>query len=307
LLAGPEGGRPDFLVAGHAVQDLLTAADPGPWRLGGAASYASVLARNLGLRAAVLTACAPNLPLADLLPGIEVRAVASERTTAMRNVYDGGRRRQTSPRRAADIRAEHLPPAWRDIPIVLLGPVAGEIDDSLAACFPRSLVGAGAQGWLRETGPDGRVQPVRPSRWADEPVLRHVSALFLSDEDVMPQDAQDALDRWSGMVEVLCYTRGYGGADVCYRGEWRHIRAFPAGVVDLTGAGDTFATGFLVRYHETGDPWEAARFASAAASLVIEGEGIEGVPARDTIEARLRAHPGIVAPREGTRSPRRPG
>ena len=48
-----------------------------------------------------------------------------------------------------------------------------------------------------------------------------------------------------------------------------------------------FATGFLVRYAETGDPWEATRFASCAASLVIEGVGVDGVPTREAIDARL--------------------
>lgn len=289
---------PDFLVAGHLVQDLLSDADAdsGPWRLGGAASYASTLARNLGLRAAVLTACAPDLPLAQLLPGVDLHVVPSPHTTAMRNVYGPDlRRRQTAPRRASVIGAQHIPPDWRETPIVLLGPVAGELDDSLAACFPGSLLGAGAQGWLREIGPDGRVRPVHPQAWRDEPVLRHTGALFLSDEDIPAEDAPAALQRWSRLVPTVCFTRGYNGADICHHGEWRHIPAFPARVVDLTGAGDVFAAAFLIRLSETADPWQAARFASAAASLVIEGEGILGVPTRHQVEARLEAHPDVIA------------
>jgi sugar/nucleoside kinase (ribokinase family) len=88
-------------------------------------------------------------------------------------------------------------------------------------------------------------------------------------------------------VDVVAFTRGYGGADVCFRGEWRRFEAFPAQPVDLTGAGDVFAAGFLACYAETGDPWEATRYGSAAASLVIEGVGVEGVPSREAIEARL--------------------
>jgi sugar/nucleoside kinase (ribokinase family) len=90
-------------------------------------------------------------------------------------------------------------------------------------------------------------------------------------------------------VDVLAFTRGYGGADVCYQGEWRRFDAFPANPVDLTGAGDTFAAGFLARFAETGDPWEATRFGAAAASLVIEGVGVDGVPARAEVEGRLGA------------------
>ena len=41
--------------------------------------------------------------------------------------------------------------------------------------------------------------------------------------------------------------------------------------LDPTGAGDVFATAFLVRYQETGNPSEAAVFACCAASCVVEG------------------------------------
>ena len=86
------GAAPDFLVIGHVVQDLLTSPRPrtgngpgarAPWRLGGAAAYASLLARNFGLRTAVLTSCADDLPLAALLPEIDTRVVPATATTQM--------------------------------------------------------------------------------------------------------------------------------------------------------------------------------------------------------------------------------
>jgi sugar/nucleoside kinase (ribokinase family) len=282
-------GAPDFLVVGHVVQDLVPGEAGETWRLGGAASYASLLARNLGLRTAILTACSVDLPLADLLPGIEVHTVASERTTQMRNVYhDGGRREQWVPQRAETLTAEHLPDEWRNARVVLLGPVAGEIDASLAQAFSKeALVGAGAQGWLREVGADSRVRPVSPHDWDAASVLKHVQALFLSDEDLPLEDAPVALAEWSELVDVLAFTRGYGGADICYGGEWRRFDAYPAEPVDLTGAGDTFAAGFLARYAETGAPWEATRYGACAASLVIEGVGVDGVPTKEAITERL--------------------
>jgi 1D-myo-inositol 3-kinase len=285
----------DFLAAGHVVQDLTSDSDPGAWRLGGAVSYASTLAVKLGLSAAALTAASPDLDLAALLPGVHLHVVPGERTTAIRHVYEGGRRRQYLPRRAATLRAEHLPPEWAKTPVVLLGPVAGEIDSSLAAGFPRSLVGLGAQGWLREAGPDTEVHPIPPAKWDARPLLHHARVLFLSDEDVLPEESAAALEAWSRMVEIVAFTRGERGAEVCVRREWRRIEAFPARPIDLTGAGDVFAAAFLVSLHQRGDPWEAARFASAAASLVIEGLGIDGVPGRRQIEQRLREHPEIVA------------
>jgi sugar/nucleoside kinase (ribokinase family) len=285
---------PQFLVVGHIVQDLIpesaSPAEHSPserWRLGGAASYASIMARNLGLRTAVLTAASPELDVAALLPGIECHVVPSERTTQILNVYSNGRRRQTVPQRADRLRPEHLPYDWSRSDIVLLGPVAGEADDALATVFPDSLLAIGAQGWLREIGDDQRVRPLPPWQWDAPAVLRPAQALFLSNEDVTPEDAPGALAEWSRYVDVLAFTLGSEGANICYCGEWRHIEAFPAKEVDLTGAGDVFAAAFLVRYRESGDPWSSARFAAAAAAISIEAPGVEGIPTRAQVQKRM--------------------
>ena len=96
-------------------------------------------------------------------------------------------------------------------------------------------------------------------------------------------------------MEALAFTRAERGAELCHRGVWRRIDAFPAAAVDPTGAGDVFAAAFLIRYRETGDPWEATRFAACAASFIVESEGLANTPDRMMIEERLRAHPEIVA------------
>jgi sugar/nucleoside kinase (ribokinase family) len=286
-----ERGAPDFLVVGHVVEDLLP---DGGWRPGGAACYAALLARNLGLRTAVLTACGEDFPVDRVLAGIEVCRVESKRTTQMRNVYDDGRRIQWCPQRATPLTAIDLAPAWRSSSIVLLGPVAGEVDDSLAAAFgPETLVGAGAQGWLRVAGPDSRISPVMPSDWDAVGLLSHIGALFLSDEDLLLDQAPEALAEWASLVGILAFTRGSSGADLHAEGEWQRVDAFSAKPADLTGAGDTFAAAFLCRYRDTRDARESARYAAAAASLVIEGIGVAGVPDAAAVEERLRAESGV--------------
>lgn len=287
---------PQFLVIGHIVQDLAPderAAVP-TWRLGGTASYAALLAIRLGLETAVLTAAAADLALEEALPGAEIVRIPSPRSTQIRNLYTAAGRVQYVPQRAATIERRSLPEDWRRAEIVLLGPVTSEVDEALAACFPGALLGVSAQGWLRDIAPDGRVRPRPPQRWRAESVLRPARVLFVSDEDLSPS-AEGSLARWSREVEVLSFTRGERGAEVCHRGAWRHIDAFPADVVDPTGAGDIFAAAFLIRYRETGDPWEAARFAASAAAFIVECEGPTNIPDRTMIEARLRAHPEIVA------------
>lgn len=285
---------PEFLVVGHVVRDLAPEDSDAAWRYGGAASYASKLAKRLGLRTAILTAAA-DLPLENEFSGIEIARAPSERTTLIRNTYTEEGRVQYIPERAADIFAAALPDDWRGAGIVLLGPMVGEIDPALATCFPEALVGIAAQGWLRDIAADGRVRPLPPERWQGDEFLERAQALFVSDEDLAQGEARPVLDGWARRVAIVAYTRGGGGAEVCHRGQWRHIDAFPAEALDVTGAGDAFAAAFLVRYQETGDVWEAARFATCAASFIVEGAGQENTPDRALIESRLREHPGIVA------------
>jgi sugar/nucleoside kinase (ribokinase family) len=287
--------RPQFLVIGHTVQDLTSEDDPSAWRLGGAAAFAAVTARNLGMRTAVLTAASADLKLEEMLPDIDVQVVPSRRTTQMRNVYSEGPRRQFVPQRASPLTAEHLPSEWRQTPIAFLGPVIGEVDEAFAPEFRLSLLGIGAQGWLRRVGRDSRVRPIMPADFHVHGMLQHARALFLSDEDIPAGEAPPALTYWSDLVQIIAFTRGYNGADICVRGNWRHIDAFPAKVVDPTGAGDVFAAAFLIRLWESGDVWKATRFASCTASFSIEGEGITAIPTREQVEARLKEHPDIVA------------
>jgi hypothetical protein len=247
------------------------------------------------MRTAVLTSASPELPLSELLSDIDVMVVPSRRTTQMRNVYSDGPRRQFIPQRASPLTADHLPPEWRQTPIVLLGPVMGELEEAFAPVFRLSLVGIGAQGWLRRPGRDSRVRQIMPADFHAHGMLRHARALFLSDEDIPPGEAAPALAYWSDHVQIIAFTRGYNGADICVRGNWRHIDAFPAKVVDPTGAGDVFAAAFLIRLWESGDVWKATRFASCAASFSVEGEGTSAIPTREQVEARLKEYPNIVA------------
>jgi len=288
---------PQFLVIGHTVQDLSPGqGDDAPaWRLGGTVSYAALLASRLGLSTAVLTAAAGDLPIEDALPGVEIVRAPSAHSTQIRNVYGPSGRVQHILQRAAPIRADSLPDAWRRAEIVLLGPVTREVDEALADCFPQALIGVSAQGWLRDIGPDNRVRPVPPERWQADRLLQPGRVLFVSDEDLPKANVEAVLDGWSARVEALAFTRAERGAEVCHRGVWRRIGAFPAAAVDPTGAGDVFAAAFLIRYRESGDPWEATRFAACAASFIVESEGLANTPDRRMIEERLRAYPEIVA------------
>lgn len=269
---------PDFVVAGHLTLD----ADNGGYLLGGAA-YSALTAARLGRRVGLLTSYGPDLAPREDLEGIQVVAHASPRSAVFRNTYDYGRRRQWVLSAALPLDVTDIPPAWREAPVVHLAPVLAELGAGFPDAFPKALMGASPQGWMRRVDRQGRVCPA-PWSWADQ-ILSRLDLLVVSVEDLAGDEA--LIDQWAGKVRCLTLTAGAGGAWVYYEGQKRHIEAFPARkLVDPTGAGDAFASAFLVKWSEGADPFEAARFASLVASFVVEAKGIAGVPTRQKVEER---------------------
>lgn len=278
---------PDLVAIGHIVKDL--GPGRGRWRLGGTVTFAAVQAQRLGLRAGIVTRAAGDVDPRAALPGIDVSVTPCSVTTSFENIYVDNRRRQRVPKQAAPISYDEVPAGWRSAPIVLLGPVCGELPaDGAPRPFRRSLVGASAQGWLRRLN---RERQVRRHAWNGPPFWRGCQVVFVSDEDLARR--RDQLERWTAEVPIVAMTRANRGADVAVEGRWRTINAFHEHEVDPTGAGDVFAAAFLVRYRETRDVAKATRFAAAAASLSVRAPGIDGIATRDEIEARLREHPEI--------------
>jgi 1D-myo-inositol 3-kinase len=277
---------PDFVVVGHAVRDLV----PGGWRPGGTVTFAAVQAHRLGLRVGIVTRTAGDIPTGELFPFAEVVDRGSPVTTCFENVYREGRRDQHIRAVAGPIRREDVPDAWRAAPVVLLGPVYRELEAGFALTFRReSLVGVSAQGWLRSLDADGRVVH---TPWRGPPFWAGCRVLFVSDEDLA--DGREQLEAWTAGLPVVAMTESWRGARVYSGGRWRRMEAFPEREVDPTGAGDTFATAFLIRLLETGDVDEAARFGAAAASLSVAGVAAEAIPTREEIERRLAEYPEVA-------------
>ncbi|MBI4236563.1 MAG: ribokinase [Chloroflexi bacterium] len=270
---------PNFVVVGHLTRDLV----PGGVRLGGAAAYAAMMAHRLGRRVGVATSYGPDLPLAELPEGIEVAVTPSERTTTFRNDPAPEGRRQYVEAVASHLDLEQVPWAWLDSQIVLAAPVLDEVDPTLLGRFQDSLVAAAAQGWLRRW--EGPQTPLRRRGLEVLAALPPLGALFLSQEDFSGDLESSLADL--GRTPIALVTHGSRGAQLWWQGRWQQVPAYPAREVDPTGAGDVFAAAFLVRLSEVRDPLVAAQFASAAASLKVEGQGLAAVPTRAAVEARL--------------------
>jgi sugar/nucleoside kinase (ribokinase family) len=273
---------PDFLVLGHLTRDEHA---DGSHTLGGAATFAAIAARELGYRAAILTSAADDFPQPQLLRDIEIVRVPSPTTTTFRNIYQQGKRQQHVRDVASQLAVEHLPEDWRNVKIALFGPLVAELQIDLVHAFSdETLIGISPQGWMRQWDAAGRV---KPRAWQEAAaILPHADVLILSHEDLGGYTA--SLASYVELAPLVVLTRGEHGCTIYRRHEPPlDVPAFPAQVVDPTGAGDTFATAFLIRQHETNDLLEAARFANAAASLAIESMGAATMPTREQVEQRL--------------------
>jgi sugar/nucleoside kinase (ribokinase family) len=271
---------PRLLALGHVSRDRQAGGDV----LGGSVTYGTLAARRLGWDAAVLTSAGPDFEAARELPGIPVFLRRSPATTRFVNEYgEDGERHQVVTARADDVDLAELPDEWANPDVLLMGPLVGELAGLSATDLAAGCVGAIAQGYVRAIDGSGRVSAkewVRPDR-----DLPGVHVLFLSEHDLPDADA-----RARGLlahVPMIALTRGWRGLTLLTRDGVHEVPSLPRPEVDPTGAGDVFAACFLVRYHETGDPLEAAAFGACAASCAVEGVGTSTLGDRGEILRRM--------------------
>jgi sugar/nucleoside kinase (ribokinase family) len=273
----------EFVVVGHIVREI---APDGSARLGGTALHAAAAIARLGHPVGMVTRCSQDISLDGLLPaGVEVVRIASPQTTTFGDLHQDGSRQQTIHHVAENIEVTDVPWEWLDAPVVLLGPVVGEIPTTFATRFRRSLVAATGQGWLRRWDGRGRIQPLSPREaFANLPPI---GAVFLSRGDW--SGTWEDLEEACANVPILAVTLADRSARVRWGQTWHDIPSFPAAGIDSARAGDVFAAAFLVRFFETRDALGSARFAACAAALSFQSTGLMGIPERTAIEERLKS------------------
>jgi 1D-myo-inositol 3-kinase len=286
-----ESSQVDYLIVGHVCLDQVGSR----LILGGSATYATLTARNLGQTVGVLTSANFEPGIVDTLVGLENLRLAATRVRVARlpsavmtrfvNIYEPEGRRQELHAVAELLRAEHVPPEWRDAAIVHLAPVALEVALDLVPAFPNALLGVTPQGWMRGWDEQGRVHPIP---WdSAELVLDRADVVIFSEEDVVDPAV---IPRYAEQARLMVITEHRHGAIVYERGRppWRSPAFRPARVFDPTGAGDVFAAAFLTHYGRSGDAHASADYANCVASFVIERRGWQGIPTADQVGERLK-------------------
>jgi ribokinase len=130
-------------------------------------------------------------------------------------------------------------------------------------------------------------------------ILALADLMICSEEFILKltglSDAEEAVRQvWAKYRPKVCgATMGIRGS-MCFDGkDFVKCPAFPVEkVVDTTGCGDLFHTGFAIRYLETQDLMECQRFGAAVSALKCRG--LSGrppsAPTREEVENFLKAH-----------------
>ena len=168
------------------------------------------------------------------------------------------------------------------------------------------LIPAFRQGGITTLTLDPCAAYMTPAAWADvRRLLQGLTAFLPCEEELRALFWGQSDDLWEMAealaaqgCELIVIKRGGHGQmlyDAPARKRWE-IPAYPAHLVDPTGAGDSLCGGFLAGYRQTYDPLRAVLYGNVSASLTIEGSGafhaLEALPG--LAQARLQSLAEIV-------------
>lgn len=140
----------------------------------------------------------------------------------------------------------------------------------------KGILAVDAQGYLREV----RGEKVYPIDWTDKvEALKYIDILKVNEHEMEVLTGQTdikqaalQLAKW-GVKEVLI-TLGSLGSIIYAEGTFHKIPAYPPkDIVDATGCGDTYATGYLYMRNKGASYEEAGCFAAAMSTLKLEASG----------------------------------
>ena len=272
----------ELCCVGHITLDKVVTPKNTVYMPGGTSYYFSHAIKHFDdINYALVTALAESeMQSVEELraEGVEVAVMPSRHTVYFENIYGENQdnRTQRVLAKADPFSIDYL--RQIEAQIFHLGSLLAD-DFSLEVVrylSQKGLVSVDSQGYLREV----REQNVYAVDWPEKKeVLRYVHFLKANEHEMEvltgytdPEQAAKEIYSW-GVKEVLL-TFGSMGS-LIYDGETFHrIPAYlPTEVVNATGAGDTYMTGYLYQRAKGASIEEAGCFAAVMTTLKIEGMG----------------------------------
>jgi sugar/nucleoside kinase (ribokinase family) len=278
----------DITTVGHLTIDSISLPNrPHPVSvLGGSAAYTSLATRRLDATASVISKIGGDFPQAYLWwlqqEGIDLSNVVrleEEQTTRFELKYnkDLTKRKLKLKSKASAITVSDLPKSLH-AKVIHIAPIAGEISYEVVAKLKKctGILSVDSQGLMRSFDAEGNVT-YRSS--INKRLLSLINIYKSSTEELNAatghKDTRTAIKAIHDFgVDTVIITLGAKGAVLSIGGTRYNIPPCKsAALVDPTGAGDVFMSGFLTEYIRQKDSLWCACVGSAAASLVVEGIG----------------------------------
>jgi sugar/nucleoside kinase (ribokinase family) len=297
----------DLVVVGSvALDSVRSPAGAVTEALGGSAVYFSIAAGML-CRVGIVAVVGDDFPdkHREMLRGrgIDLTGLSVERGSTFRwsGVYsDDFSGRETIETRLnvfADFEPE-MPPAYRKAPFLFLGNISPQLQMHVLEQMENVKVAAAdtMNYWI-----DSEREAVLDVLGAcDGVMLNDEEARSISREGNLINAARFLLQRGPRFAVVK---KGEHGCTLAYERELFQLPSYPVSEVrDPTGAGDSFAGGFLgYLAHEGGLGWETLKGAAAAgtavASFGVEGFSVEGLMRASTagLAERISVLSGMCA------------
>jgi len=278
----------DLAVVGHfSIDTILLPTRKAPFVVvGGAVTYASLIARRLGSTVKIYSRAGEDFPEAYLWwlkqEGVNVsnvHKVVSEKNTRFELCYD-----KELANRTLTLKYKGSPLAIEDLPsgvcakAIHIAPIANEISceaiEHLKKCA--DIISIDPQGLIRSFDENGAVTNTAK---IDNHILSLVNIYKSTADEIYAltgvSELKPAIKAVHDFgVETVLVTRGVKGVLLSVGGASYDIPACPSNItVDPTGAGDVFIGAYLSEYLKQKELLWCAAVGCAAASQVLEGIG----------------------------------
>lgn len=283
----------DICCVGHITLDKIVTLKQTVYMPGGTSFYfAHGISRLNPANFILVTALAESeMKAVDDIraKGVEVKVLPSRNSVYFENTYGENQNNRTQRvlAKADPFTVEGLKDV--DAKIYHLGSLLADDFslDLIKYLSTKGVVSVDAQGYLREV----RGDKVFPVDWEEKrEALKYITILKANEHEsevltgeTDPYKAAQILADW-GVKEVLL-TLGSEGSLIYAGGKYYEIPAFePTEVVDATGCGDTYMTGFLYMRNKGASYREAGTFAAAMCTIKLSASGPFGASEKEVVQ-----------------------
>jgi sugar/nucleoside kinase (ribokinase family) len=272
---------------GNITKDILITKQGKFFAFGGA-SYSGITASKLGYDSNILTRGNPVLEnWIRFLKTNNINVIfhKGRKTTSFINCYTNNNRKQKLLEYTRKINFN----ISRNLDIIHLNPVYREIDVKIVkkARERCEILSLDVQGLVR----DRKGNEIVNKFWNErEKYMRYIDFLKIGKYELRSVSKKNNFrdiceDLKSHGARIIGLTLGKKGS-IIYDGDLYYVPAYKTRTVDETGAGDVYGASFVIKYFETKSIIDSALFASASASFVVEGFGVNKIAERNEVEKR---------------------